>query len=255
MVAPPAVFLGALIAVWELWARSNTDPNPILPAPSRVWDAFWRTRSLFPAHIATTLTETGVGVAIGVCAGLVVAVLIAGSAVIRAVLQPLLVISQTVPVQVLAPLLVLRFGFGLAPKIVVVALVVGFPVAVSTAAGLAGADRDQLDLLRTFGASRLQLLRLALGPSALPGLFAGLRISLTYAVAAAVIGETVGAQSGLGLYLARSQRSFRYDQVYAGVAVIIALSMALFSCVWLLSRLTCPWLHAGADDDLTRREN
>jgi|RhiMethySRZTD1v2_1073278.scaffolds.fasta_scaffold1127575_1 ABC-type nitrate/sulfonate/bicarbonate transport system permease component len=240
---PPAVFLASLVLAWELWARRSQERNPVVPAPSRVWRAFWATRDLFPRHIATTLTETAIGVGIGVVAGVALAVLISGWALARRVLQPLLVVSQTVPVQVMAPLLVLWFGFGLAPKIVVVALVVLFPVAVSTAAGLQGADREALDLLRGFGANRWQLLRMVLGPSALPGLFAGLRISLTYAVAGAVIGESVGASSGLGLYIARSQRGFRYDQVFAGIAVVVVVSIVLFSLVWVLSRLTCPWLH------------
>ena len=132
-------------------------------------------------------------------------------------------------------------GFGLAPKIVVVALVVFFPVAVSTAAGLQGVDVELVELIRSFGGGRAVLLRMVMIPAALPGLFAGLRISLTYAVAGAVIGESIGATSGLGLYIARSQRAFRYDQVFVGVAVVTLLSMVLFSLVSVLSRVLCPW--------------
>ena len=238
---PPALFVGALLALWELWAGRSTSRNPVVPAPSRIWRAFLDTAHLLPAHLRTTLTETALGVLAGVGAGVAVAVVVATWPVVRRVLQPVLVVSQTVPVQVLAPLLVLWAGFGMAPKVIVVALVVFFPVAVATAAGIADVDGELVDLVRSFGAGRRYVLRAVLLPSALPGLFAGLRISLTYAVAAAVIGEGIGATSGLGLYLARSQRAFRYDQVFVGVAVVALLSMALFSLVSLLARLVCPW--------------
>ncbi|MEZ5260923.1 MAG: ABC transporter permease [Acidimicrobiales bacterium] len=238
---PPALFVALLVAAWELWARRSDDPNPVLPAPSKIWRAFLDTAHLLPDHLAATLTETALGGVLGVTAGVVSAVVVSGSSLARRVLQPLLVVSQTVPVQVLAPLLVLWTGFGLLPKIIVVALVVYFPVAVATAGGLQGVDPDLVELVRSFGAGRAVLLRMVMIPAALPGLFSGLRISLTYAVAGAVIGETIGAQRGLGLYLARSQRGFRYDQVFVGVIVIALLSVALFSLVSVLARVSCPW--------------
>lgn len=238
---PPAAFIIVSLALWELSARRSGDRNPVMPPPSRIWRAFVDTAHLLPSHIGTTLAETAVGVLVGVSSGVVLAVVVSSWPLARRVLQPLLVVSQTVPVQVLAPLLVLRFGFGLTPKIVVVALVVFFPVAVSTASGLQHVDVELVELVRSFGAGRAVLLRMVMVPAALPGLFAGLRISLTYAVAGAVIGETIGATSGLGLYLARSQRAFRYDQLFVGVFVIALLSIALFSLVSLLARVCCPW--------------
>ncbi len=238
---PPALFVVALLALWELWAGRSTSRNPVLPAPSRIWRAFRHTAPLLPGHLRTTLTETGLGVLVGVSTGVLVAIVVSGWPLARRVLHPLLIASQTVPIQVLAPLLVLWAGFGLAPKIVVVALVVFFPVAVSTAAGLQSVDVELVELIRCFGGGRAVLLRMVMIPAALPGLFAGLRISLTYAVAGAVIGESIGATSGLGLYIARSQRAFRYDQVFVGVAVVTLLSMVLFSLVSVLSRVLCPW--------------
>lgn len=238
---PPALFVAALVAVWELWARRSTRRNPVLPAPSKIWRAFLDTAHLLPGHLATTLTETVLGIAVGVGAGVLSAVVVTSWPLARRVLQPLLVVSQTVPVQVLAPLLVLWAGFGLTPKVIVVALVVFFPVAVSTAGGLQGVDPELVELVRSFGAGRAVLLRMVMIPAALPGLFSGLRISLTYAVAGAVIGETIGAQQGLGLYLSRSQRGFRYDQVFVGIIVIALLSIALFSLVSALAHVFCPW--------------
>ncbi|MCC6435818.1 MAG: ABC transporter permease [Acidimicrobiales bacterium] len=238
---PPALFVTALVLAWELWARRSQSRNPVLPAPSKIWRAFLDTAHLLPDHLAATLTATALGVGVGVVAGVLSAVIVSSWPLARRVLQPLLVVSQTVPVQVLAPLLVLWAGFGLAPKIIVVALVVFFPVAVSTAGGLQGVDPELVELVRSFGAGRAVLLRMVMIPAALPGLFSGLRISLTYAVAGAVIGETIGAQRGLGLYLSRSQRAFRYDQVFVGVIVIALLSVALFSLVSVLAHVFCPW--------------
>ena len=209
--------------------------------------AFWRTRALLPAHIATTLVETVFGTIAGVVGGVLVAVSTVALPLFGRAVQPFLIASQTVPVQILSPILVLWFGFGLAPKIVVVALVVFFPVAVSTNAGLRAADSETLDLVRSLGASKAQQFRFLLAPAALPAALAGLRISLTYAVAAAAISESIGATSGLGLYIARSQRGFRYDQVFVGVLVVTTLSIALFSFVYLLDRVLCPWRHIAGD--------
>jgi ABC-type nitrate/sulfonate/bicarbonate transport system permease component len=143
---------------------------------------------------------------------------------------------------VLAPLLVLWFGFGMTAKVVVVALIVFFPVAVSTSAGLASVEPEALQLVTTMGASLSQRLRLVLVPAALPAFFAGLRISAAYAVAGAVVGEWVGASAGLGIYISRSQASFRVDQVFVAVAVIAILSMVLFALVHLMARLASPWV-------------
>ncbi len=154
---------------------------------------------------------------------------------------PLVVVSQTVPVIVLAPLLVIWFGYGLAPKVAVVALVVFFPITVSTVSGLATADPEMVDLVRSYGATRLQVLRLVHAPAALPELLAGVQISATYAVAGAVIGEYVGGQSGLGIFIDRSRASYRTDQLFAGVAAVAVLSLAAFLLVRLVSLWAMPW--------------
>src|SRR5712671_5039884 len=239
--APPVLLIATILGVWQLVGGGS---RATMPAPSQIVRAFVDTRGVLPAHIATTLTETGLGVVLGVSIGVVLAVLVTSSVVVRRALRPLLVISQTIPFPVLFLLLVLAFGYGLTPKVIVVALVVFFPVTVTTASGLEQADAELVDLVRSFGASRMQRLRHVLIPAALPPALAGLRISLTYAIAAAVIGESIGARSGLGLYIARSQRSFRYDQIWVGMFVVAALSITLYSCVFVVERLACPWEHA-----------
>ena len=246
-VAPPVTLVAALLGLWEVWARRAGGASTVLPPPSDVVAAAVRTRDTLANHVLTTLGETALGIVVGVAAGVLIAVVVSLAAPVRAALGPVLVASQTVPVQVLAPLLVLWFGFGLLPKVVVVALVVFFPVTVATAAGIRSADADLADLVRSYGAGRLRTLRLVLLPAALPGLFAGLRISLTYAVAGAVIAESIGARSGLGLYIDRSRRAFRYDQVFAGIAVVVLLSMALYLLTGLFARLFTPWTTLEED--------
>jgi ABC-type nitrate/sulfonate/bicarbonate transport system permease component len=240
-ILPPFLTAAVLIALWQVMGRGTA----IFPPPTKIVAALWRTRALLPAHIATTLTESLLGTFTGVVGGVAVALLTVAFPLVGRAVHPILITSQTVPVQILSPLLVLWFGFGLTPKIVVVALVVFFPVAVSTNAGLRTADTETLDLVRSLGASKRQQFQFLLAPAALPAALAGLRISLTYAVAAAAISEGIGATSGLGLYIARSQRGFRYDQMFAGVLVVTTLSIGLFSIVYVLDRVLCPWRHTA----------
>jgi ABC-type nitrate/sulfonate/bicarbonate transport system permease component len=246
---PPALLVVVLLAVWEVGVTATGTPAYVLPPPSMVWTAFSEVRPLLGAHIATTTVEALVGIATGAIAGVVLAVAVWAIPAFRRLVYPLLVASQTVPMVVLAPLLVLWFGFGLTPKVVVVALIALFPVAISTVGGLAGADEEQIELLRSMGAGRRDILRLILVPSATPAFFAGLRIAAAYAIAGAVIGEWVGASSGLGLFLTRSQNSFRVDRVFVGVAVVAVLSVTLFGIVDVLARLAAPWQRAGTGED------
>jgi ABC-type nitrate/sulfonate/bicarbonate transport system permease component len=243
--APPTILLALLLACWEAWVRWRHTRVYVLPAPSRVAAAVWETRQLLWCHMVTTVDETALGVVVGAALGVALAVLVASSGLARRTVEPLLVATQTVPLIVLAPLLVLWFGFGMTPKVVVVVLIVFFPVAISTAAGLAAADDEQIDLVRSLGARRATELRLVRIPAALPAFFAGLRISSTYAVAGATLGELIGGRSGLGIYIARSQRAFRYDQIMAGVAVVTGLSIVLFGLIHVLARLTTPWQYAA----------
>ena len=201
---------------------------------------------MLPGHIRTTLTEALLGLALAALLGATTAALIASLPLARRVLYPLLVGSQNIPVLVLAPLLAVWFGFGLTPKVVIVVLIGFFPIAVNTADGLMNADREMVALVRSMGADRLKVLRLVLIPSAVPAFFAGLQIGAAYAVIAAVIAEWMGASSGLGLFIVRSQRAFRTDQIFMAVVLIALISIALFVSVHLLARYSMPWRHAGA---------
>ena len=246
---PPLALVVGLATAWEVAVAAFAVPDYILPAPSQVWAGFLEVRTLLPAHIATTMTEALGGLALAIAVAVPVAALVTTFESVRRALLPLLVVSQNIPMIVLAPLLVVWFGFGVAPKLLVVALIGFFPIAVSTTDGLLNADRDLINLIRGMGADRGQVLRTVLIPSALPSFFAGLKISATYAVLAAVIGEWVGASSGLGLFITRAQTAFRTDRVLVAVAVIAVISVLMFLAVELLARLAMPYRIASEMED------
>lgn len=247
-VAPPVVLLTLLVGAWEAWIRlAGVDPA-VFPAPSRVGTALVDQLGTLIGHVGTTMAETAIGLVIGAVLGLAVAIVVAGWPLARRALEPLLVILQTIPPIVLAPILVLALGFGWAPRIVVVVLVVFFPVAVAAAGAFLATDPARLDLVRSFGATRRQAFRTVTLPGSLPAIFDGLRISAAYAVGAAAVAEQIGgAQGGVGLFIARSQRNFRADQVLAGVVVIALLSLAVYGLVGYAARRATPWNHLTAE--------
>jgi ABC-type nitrate/sulfonate/bicarbonate transport system permease component len=238
------VLVACLVGLWEVWVRlADIDPAVLAP-PSKVAVALANTAGALGHHALTTLGETLIGLVVGALFGIGVAALIGSWSLARRAIEPLLVALQTVPPIVLAPILVLALGFGWAPRIVVVVLIVFFPVAIAAAGAFRTVDTDHLDLVRSMGGSRKALHRYVTLPSSLPAIFDGIRISAAYSVAGAAIAEQIGgARSGLGLYIARSQRSYRPDQVIAGVVVIALLSLAIYALVSLLARHLTPWHH------------
>lgn len=247
-VAPPVVLLTLLVGAWEAWIRLGGVDPAVFPAPSRVGTALLDQLGTLIGHVGTTMAETAIGLVIGAVLGLAVAIVVAGWPLARRALEPLLVILQTIPPIVLAPILVLALGFGWAPRIVVVVLVVFFPVAVAAAGAFLATDPARLDLVRSFGATRRQAFRTVTLPGSLPAIFDGLRISAAYAVGAAAVAEQIGgAQGGVGLFIARSQRNFRADQVLAGVVVIALLSLAVYGLVGYAARRATPWNHLTAE--------
>ena len=237
----PFALLVVLLMAWGAAPRALSTPRWMLPTPTDIARAAVEVRDVLPGHVRTTMVEALLGLAAAAVAGLSVALAIASSALVRRLLYPLLVISQNIPLIVLAPLLAVWFGFGMLPKVLIVALVGFFPIAIATAEALLHADTELIDLLRTMGASRWQVLRIVRLPGAVPAFFAGLRISATYAIFGAVIGEWVGARAGLGLFITRSQTAYRTDRVFVAVIVIAAVSIALFALVQIAARFAMPW--------------
>jgi ABC-type nitrate/sulfonate/bicarbonate transport system permease component len=240
-VLPPVLIVLALFGIWELYVELSGIDRVTLPAPSRILEVGWRNRDLLAEHSLITQQEAALGLAASVTFGVTMALLIDALPPVRRGLYPLLVGSQTLPVVVIAPLFVLWFGFGMTPKILVVTLYTFFPITVAFASGLAVADEEARMLLRTLGAGRLQTLRLLQIPQALPYLFTGLRIAVTYAIVGAVFAEWSGSTGGLGNYVLLMRNSFRTDMVLAAIALIAVLSLALFVLVGVIEKLVVRW--------------
>jgi ABC-type nitrate/sulfonate/bicarbonate transport system permease component len=246
---PPVLLLVVLLLVWEWWVRYYDVKPYLLPAPSRIWSAFLEIRGTLPHHTRVTLIESIAGLGVGIVVGVALAVVIASVPLVRRVLFPLLVVSQTIPMVALAPLLIIWFGFGLMPKVIVVALVGFFPIVVSTVEGLTNSDPEMIGLVRSMGASRFQVMRYVRIPGAMPSFFAGLKIAAAYAVTGAVVGEWVAASDGLGVVINRSRAAFRIDRVFVAITIISLASIALFGAVQLLARLASPWMYVRREED------
>jgi ABC-type nitrate/sulfonate/bicarbonate transport system permease component len=240
-VLPPALLIFALLALWELLARTLDIQPWLLPAPSAIWRAGIESAGLLRPHIGRTIGETLLGFGAALVTGLALGVLIDLSPFMRRAIYPLLVASQTVPTIAIAPLLVIWFGYGLLPKVIVVALVCFFPIVVNMADGLRSANPELLALLRTMGATRRDLFLKVRLPAALPMLFTGIKVAITYSVVGAILGEWVGASRGLGIFMLRATNSFRTDWVFVSIAVTAVLSLSLFGAVILAERLAQPW--------------
>lgn len=240
--ALPSIGLVVLIVVaWEASVRALAIDPIVLPAPSRILSALWDARGAAAGHAFTTLTETIVGFTISVVFAIGTALVMDSIGWVRRAIYPILVASQTIPIVAVAPLLIIWFGLGLTPKIVVVVLVTFFPVTVALLDGLAATGRDATSLLQTMAASRYQVLVKLRLPGALPSLFTGLRIAVTYAVIGAIFGEQVGAVNGLGIWIILSKNLFRTDLVFGAILVTAVLTLVLWLLVGVAERLTIPW--------------
>lgn len=244
-VAPALILVLAGLAGWQVLVAA-TDVRPqVLPSPLRVLEQGWAYRDQIWLHTLPTLQVTLVGFAVSLVLGWTLAVAVDFSPWLRRALTPLLVASQTLPIIAIAPLLIIWFGFGLLPKVVVIALVTFFPIAVGLIEGFAATERSASSLLRSMGASRWQQFRYVRLPGAMPRFFTALRIGITYAVTGAIFAEYVGATAGLGIFMNLQKNSFRTDLVLAAVVVTALLSVALFALTYLVERLVIPWNSRG----------
>ena len=217
----PILFLASLLVIWELACKLFSIPLYVLPSPVQVIQSLFTESATLSHHAAVTVME--------------------------AVIGPLLVVTQTVPMIVLAPILIIYMGFGIAPKILTVILMCFFPIAVSFSDGLAQVDEEYVHLVRSYGASRLSAYRLVKIPAAIPALLSGLKVSATYSISGAVVGEWIGAQEGLGYYLLRVKNGYMLDRVFACVLIIIILSLCMNGLIRIYQHFALPYLKNDAN--------
>jgi putative hydroxymethylpyrimidine transport system permease protein len=241
---PPAALLALAIAGWELAARAGWVEDYLLPAPSEVAQALVDDRSLLLEDTWVTGQEVVLGFVLALVAGAAIAVALHLSPTARRAVYPLVVASQAVPVVVIAPILVIWFGFGMTPKLIVIALICFFPIVVNTLDGLRAVDPAQVKMLRTLGAGRWATLRRLELPSALPYFFSGAKVAVAVAVIGAVFGELVGSDAGLGHVIQVGMAQLLTARVFAAVAILSAMAIGLFALVSLIERLAVPWARS-----------
>lgn len=233
--------IAGLLIVWQLVASAGLVDSFMLPSPVRVASAFWSELPTLLEHSAVTLSEAGLGLALGVGLGFVMAVAMDRFDRLYQAFYPLIVLTQTIPTVAIAPLLVLWFGYEMAPKVILVVLTTFFPVTVGLLDGFKAADPDAIHLLQAMGAKRRQIFWYIKLPGAMGQFFSGLRISASYAVVGAVISEWLGGFGGLGVYMTRVKKSFSFDKMFAVIFLISIISLLLMKGVDWLQRRAMPW--------------
>jgi ABC-type nitrate/sulfonate/bicarbonate transport system permease component len=237
----PLLLIAVILGAWEIGVRVSGAPPWLLPAPSDVVRSLAEDWNVLLPNALVTFSEVLIGFACAVVAGVGLGIAVYRSPTLNRALYPIIIASQTIPVPALAPLLLVSLGYGLEPKVVVTALVGFFPIVVNTVEGLRSTDRDVVNLLRSFGASRGKVFRLAEFPSSLPSIFAGARIAVAICVIGAVFGELVGARAGLGYLMVRAIAQFETPRMVAAIVLLSVMSTGLFATVGLVERALLPW--------------
>jgi len=246
----PALLLAALIGAWQLAASTGAMADVLgledflVPSPAEIADALWENRSLLADNAWVTLQEIVLGLGCALLAGVGFAVLMHLSTLVRDAAYPLIVASQTIPIVVLAPILLTWFGFGIGPKIVVVALICFFPITVNVLDGLGSTEPGAIKLMRSLDASRWQIFRRVEAPNALPSFFTGAKIAVVVAPIGAVLGELVGGASGtsgLGRLIFEDNARLEIAREFAAVAVLSAMALVLIGLVALAERRVVTW--------------
>ena len=238
---PAAVALAAIVLFWFVLSETGIVPGYMLPSPVDVIRALTGDFPIIITHAGVTLQEAFYGLGIGILLAFITATLMDHFLILNQAFYPIMIITQTIPTIAIAPVLVLWMGFGMAPKITLVVITTFFPITVGLLDGYKSVDRDSIDLMRAMGASRRQIFWHVKFPAALPQFFAGLKISSSYAVVGAVISEWLGGFEGLGVYMTRVKKAYAFDNMFAVILFITAMSLLLMLCVALLRKLAIPW--------------
>ncbi len=238
--ALPVFTVLLICGLWEAAVRVARIPLYVLPAPSQVVLALFSDFPVLLRHAAITTSEALTGIVIALGLALMLGILMDAFPLLKQCIYPVLVVTQTVPMVVLAPIFIIYLGFGMAPKIVTVVLMCFFPIAVSFADGMEQINPGYINLMRSYGASKAKLYTLVKIPAAVPSLISGLKVAATYSISGAVVGEWVAAQRGLGYYLIRVKNSYMLDKVFACVLMIVLLSLLMNGAIALVQRLFKP---------------
>jgi len=238
----PFIFFISILVIWEALSRLGAFPPFILPSPSSIIITLFTGFASMQYDILITLYEALSGFIIAIILSFIISIIMDSIAGFKRTVYPLLIISQTIPIIIVAPLFIIWFGYGYTPKLVIVILVCFFPITISLLQSLSSVDRELIDLLRSMGSTRLQIYRFVKIPSSMTGFFSGLKIAATYSIMGATIGEWVGGKDGLGVYMIRAKQSFATDRVFAAIIVITVSSIILLKIIEIIEKKSMPWL-------------
>jgi ABC-type nitrate/sulfonate/bicarbonate transport system permease component len=241
-IAYPLLALVLVILIWAGLVEFFQIPRYVMPSPLQVWNHIQSDWQALLNGFGITFFEFLLGFIVGAGAGFFFAVLMDASSTTRGVLYPVLIASQAIPVVAISAALTIWLGFGLAPKLVIVALVVFFPVVVNVLDGLASVDRDVLNLVRSMGASKFNIFRHVKLPATYSPLFSALKLSATFSVTGAVIAEwTASTSGGLGAYLLQANSRLNTAGTFAAISFLAVLGVVSFLLVVLAEYLLTPW--------------
>jgi putative hydroxymethylpyrimidine transport system permease protein len=242
---PPVAIILAGIGLWQLILPLAGVPEYLLPTPSEVASDMPADWPVLEPALIVTLREIVIGFLIAAAVGVGLAVALHLLPGVRRAVYPLLIGSQTVPIIVLAPALVVMLGYGIAPKLVIVALVCFFPIVVNGIDGLRSVDGELIAMMRTLDASRWSIFRRVEFPAALPAIFSGLRIAATFAAVGAVFGEWSGSNQGLGYVMLAATPNLLTARIFAAIVLLTVSALGLFGLVSLFERIFVPWAPRG----------
>lgn len=246
----PVIVIIALLCIWQIASMTEWIPSYMLPSPTDVILAFIKEFPLLMEHAKVTLLEALLGLIFGVLLGFLCAAFMDACEPVQKGLYPILILTQTVPPVAIAPLLILWFSYGIAPKVILVVLVSFFPIAIGLLEGFQSVDVDTIRLMRSMNASPWQIFWHVKFPHALGEFFSGLKIAVSYSVVGAVIAEWLGGYSGLGVYMTRVKKSYDYDKMFAVIFLISAISLALMGLVKLAQYKMMPWKRCKNDETM-----
>jgi NitT/TauT family transport system permease protein len=237
----PTITLIAFLGAWEAFYHILNIPKFIVPSPSAIAAAAWEWRDRFPEHIYETLFATLLGFGVSTIVALPLAALIVYSPLLSKAIYPLLVLSQSIPKVAIAPVLMLLAGTGIESKVIMCVLIAFFPIIVDTAAGLKITPTELLDLSRSYRSGSLKTFLKIRFPMALPFIFSGLKVGITFSVTGAVVAEFMGSDRGLGYVIMSATSYWRADLAFAAMIILSIIAIILFTMVEILERVFCPW--------------
>lgn len=246
-IVPSLILVVMVIGIWEIVSALSEIPGYILPAPSAIIFSLVNNIRLLLYHSSYTFAAVLPGLGLAMIISPLLALSMDRFTFLKKALYPLLVVSQAVPIFAVAPLILIWFGIGLLPKMLIVALVCFFPLTINLVEGFSQVDPEAIELMQTMRANRLLITRSVHLPSTLPYFFSGLKIAATYSVLGAIIGEWLAARAGLGIFMLRAMHSFRTADLFAAIIVVVVLSLTLFRLVELAGKLAIPWQRANIE--------